>query len=89
MAAIHFTENLRAHLDCPPAEVDGATVAEVLSRYVETNPTVRRYVLDEQGMLRKHIVIFVDGEMVRDRRALTDPVGARSDVYVMQALSGG
>jgi hypothetical protein len=34
-------------------------------------------------------MIFVDGERVGDRRQLSDRVGADSEVYVVQALSGG
>jgi hypothetical protein len=46
-------------------------------------------VLDEQGELRKHVVIFIDGERVRDRRRLSDPVRTASQIYVLQALTGG
>jgi len=46
-------------------------------------------VLDEQGHLRKHVVIFVDGQRVRDRERLDDTVRESSEVYVMQALTGG
>jgi molybdopterin synthase sulfur carrier subunit len=46
-------------------------------------------VLDEQGHLRKHVVIFVDGQRVRDRELLSDPVRDSSEVYVLQALTGG
>jgi hypothetical protein len=50
---------------------------------------VRGYVLDDQAGLRKHMTIFVDGRMIRDRARLTDAVGESSTVYVFQALSGG
>jgi sulfur carrier protein ThiS len=52
-------------------------------------PQARGYVLDEQGHLRKHVVVFVDGQRVRDREQLSDPVRDSSEVYVMQALTGG
>jgi len=35
------------------------------------------------------MIVFVDGKAVTDRRGLTDPVTDGSEVYVMQALSGG
>jgi hypothetical protein len=35
------------------------------------------------------MIVFVNGAMTRDRRALSDPVPADATVYVMQALSGG
>ena len=46
-------------------------------------------VLDEQGILRKHVVVFVNGEQVVDRVDLSDPVPEGAEVRVMQALSGG
>ena len=89
MASIAFTENLRAHVDCAPADVDAATVSDALNRYFETNPAMRSYLLDEQGALRKHVVVFVDGTMVRDRVRLSDAIAPDAKIYVMQALSGG
>jgi hypothetical protein len=46
-------------------------------------------VLDDQSGLRKHVTVFVDGRMIRDRGRLSDPVAETSTVYVFQALSGG
>ena len=64
-------------------------VSEALARVFETNPRLRGYVVDERGALRKHMVVFVDGEQVKDRARLSDPVGPTAELYVMQALSGG
>ena len=44
---------------------------------------------DDQGALRKHVTIFMNSEMIRDRKGLSDPVRENSDIYVAQALSGG
>jgi sulfur-carrier protein len=46
-------------------------------------------VLDDQSALRKHMIIFVDGELIRDRAGLTDAVAESGTIYVFQALSGG
>ena len=35
------------------------------------------------------MLIFVDGVQIRDRVGLSDPVSETSEIYVMQALSGG
>ena len=53
------------------------------------NERARGYVLEDQGALRQHMVVFVDGGQVVDRVGLTDPVAESSEIYVMQALSGG
>ena len=89
MARVVFTQNLQRHVECPPAAADGTTVREVLDAVFAENPRARGYVLDDQGDLRVHMVIFVDGQQVRDRRGLSDPVRPDGEVYVMQALSGG
>jgi hypothetical protein len=46
-------------------------------------------VLDDQGAVRAHMVVFVDGHQIRDRRHLSDPVSPDGEIYVAQALSGG
>ena len=89
MAQVHFTETIQRHVACPPSTVSGATVRQVLDAVFAANPRARGYVLDEQNELRKHMAIFVDGRMIRDRAGLSDPVGPEAEVYVMQALSGG
>ena len=61
----------------------------VLDAVFAQNPQARRYVLDDQGALRKHMTIFVDGKTIADRTALSDRVGETSEVFVFQALSGG
>lgn len=89
MVRVSFTQNIQRHVDCPPVEVDGTTVGEVLQAVFAGNPRARGYVLDDQGGLRRHMTVFVDGVMVRDRTKLTDPVTPASSVWVFQALSGG
>ncbi len=60
-----------------------------MEAYFTANPSARGYVLDDQGGLRKHMVIFVDGRQITDRIALTDSVPRDGTVEVIQALSGG
>jgi len=86
---ITFTSSLQRHVSCPSEPVAGATVREALEHYFARHPQVRGYVLDEQGALRHHVVVFVDGGQLRDRSGQQEPIGEASDIYVMQALSGG
>jgi sulfur-carrier protein len=89
VATVSFTPNLERHVECPTKTVDGATVREVLDRVFAENPKLRGYVIDEQGALRYHMLVFVDGQQIADRERLSDPVGPASELYVMQSLSGG
>ncbi|MCY1021097.1 MoaD/ThiS family protein [Pyxidicoccus sp. MSG2] len=61
---------------------------EALEPYFAGHPLVRSYVLDEQGALRRHVVIFVNGHQLRDRAGQTMLVGEDFEIHVMQALSG-
>jgi sulfur-carrier protein len=89
MAKVVFTPNVQRHVGCPAAEAAGQTVREVLENVFAGNPLARGYVLDDQSALRKHMAIFVDGRMIRDRTRLADAVAATSTIHVFQALSGG
>ncbi|MBI4421330.1 MAG: MoaD/ThiS family protein [Gemmatimonadetes bacterium] len=89
MVTVSFTQNIQRHVACPTTHTRGRTVREVLDEVFVANPRARSYVLDDQGALRKHMVIFVDGQAIRDRESLSDVVPENSEVYVMQALSGG
>jgi len=86
---VSFPRVLERHVACPPVEVDAATVRQALERAFARLPAVRGYVLDEEGELRQHMAVFVDGMPVKDRRTLGDKLTARAEVQVMQALSGG
>ena len=89
MPRITFTSHLERHVACPSEVVPGQTARDAIDTYLERHPQVGPYLFDEQGMLRQHVVLFVDGEQARDRKALSDPVSPDSEIYVMQALSGG
>lgn len=89
MPRVTLTANLRKHIDCPATDVDGETVHEALEAFFERYPVARGYVLDDQGALRKHIALFIDRDLITDRISMTDAVGRSTELYVMQALSGG
>jgi sulfur carrier protein ThiS len=89
MARIAFTPHLRAVGPTAQARYPGATVAEVLAAAGSDYPRLLSYVLDDQGRIRKHIAVFVDGTMRPREAALSLAVDDASDVYIFQALSGG
>jgi molybdopterin synthase sulfur carrier subunit len=89
MARVVFTSNIQRHVICPDADAPGQTVREVLENVFAENSQARSYVLDDQSALRKHMTIFIDGQMVRDRKRLDDAVSDTSVIHVLQALSGG
>jgi sulfur carrier protein ThiS len=69
--------------------VEGTTVGEALAAVFASRSTLRGYVLDDQGALRRHVAVYVNGRPVVDRAGLRDPVAPGDEIYVFQALSGG
>ncbi len=89
MPRVCFTQHLEQHVDCPSQDVNATTVGESLDAVFAQNARLRGYILDDLGRLRQHVVIFVDGKPIVDREWLSDAVTPSSEIYVMQALSGG
>jgi molybdopterin converting factor small subunit len=89
MPKVEFTGHLRRYMTLAAVEVDGATVRTALDAVFALEPRLRSYVVDEQGALRTHVNIFVNGQPVADRARLSDAVGAADEIYILQALSGG
>jgi molybdopterin synthase sulfur carrier subunit len=89
MARIFFAASIQRHIATPEREIDAHTLGEALEAVFAAQPRLRGYIVDDQGSLRRHLSVFVDGRPVRDRQRLSDALGEESRVYVIQALSGG
>jgi len=62
---------------------------EALEAAFAVNPRLRGYVLDEQGAVRKHVAVFLNGDMLPRETALAQRVAGEDRVMVIQALTGG
>lgn len=89
MAHVEFTPHLRRHVCCPAGEYRGTTVRAVLDAVLEQCPSLRGYLLDDQNGLRPHVAVFIDNQIIADRVRLSDSVRPDSEIFFMQALSGG
>jgi hypothetical protein len=89
MPRVSFTPHLQRFIDAPPREVTGTTVGEALAQVFADNPRLRGYVLDEHGAVRHHVTVFVDDRAILDRKRLSDPVRTETEIFILQALSGG
>jgi molybdopterin converting factor small subunit len=67
-------------------EAHGATVDDLLHDLDRRYPGIRFRMIDEQGSVRPHMRIFVNGEQVWQ---LDSPVSATDRIQILQALSGG
>ena len=71
--------------DCSEHSIEGGSVGDLLVELERSHPAARGWILDERGELRRHINVFVNGEMSRqDAR-----VGDDDRVEVIPAISGG
>lgn len=70
-------------------EVQPGSVAEVLRAIDAIAPGFTDYVLDEQGALRRHVVLSINDTVLIDRKTLSDRVRDGDTVFIFQALSGG
>ena len=66
-------------------ELQGATVVDVLRGFESANPDAGGWILDERGLIRRHINVFVDGERAAEQTA----VGAAARIDVIPATTGG
>ena len=89
MPQVYFTQHLRRLIPHEPVEADGTTLRAVLNEVFAQIPALRSYIVDDQGRLRQHVCIFIDEERTDFTGSLEVPVKPDSEVYVMQALSGG
>jgi sulfur-carrier protein len=77
---------LRSYTGERQVEAAGATLAELLADLDRRHPGMRFRMVDEQGHLRPHLRLFVNGELARDLGAALAP---SDEVQIVQALSGG
>jgi len=87
---VTFTRHLRVHFpDLADMTVPGDTLAAVVRNLDDRCPGLAAYLVDDRGALRRHVNIFVNEEILEDRKGLSDRVTGTDRVFVMQALSGG
>ena len=89
MPTVTFAPALTRHVPCPPQQVDAATLRAALDAAFAAAPAMRGYVLDEQGAVRKHVAVFINGEMLASRSELARGLAPDDRIQVIQALTGG
>jgi molybdopterin synthase sulfur carrier subunit len=89
MPVVEFAPALTRHVPCPRQEVRAGTLALALDAALAAAPALRGYVLDEQGAVRKHVAVFVNGDLIPSRTDLSRTLAPQDRVHVIQALTGG
>jgi len=65
--------------------IEGDTVTELLQGLESTFSALEGWILDERGVLRRHVNVFVNGEPAEPG----SPVGASDKIEILPAISGG
>lgn len=92
---VHIPQALRAQCaGAPTVAIDvpegGATsLRAVLTALDAAHPALVARVLDEQGRLRRHVNVFVDGSGLGGAEDLQTQVGSTSEIWILPAVSGG
>ena len=66
-------------------DLPGETVGEVLRELERRHPPIVGWILDEQGRVRAHVNVFVNGERIKE----DVPVTAADVLHVLPSISGG
>jgi sulfur-carrier protein len=90
MATIHFTSALkRFYPQLASVQIKANTVVDVLNNLDKAYPSITDFLVDEHGVLRQHINIFIGDKLIEDREKLSDTVREDDEILIFQALSGG
>jgi molybdopterin synthase sulfur carrier subunit len=66
-------------------ELPGTTVLELLCELERAHPEIGGWIVDERGLIRRHINVFVAGERGRE----SSPVADGERVEILPAITGG
>ena len=67
----------------------GATLGAILEELNATYPGLGERILDEQGVIRRFVNIFVNDEDVRFLQEKETPVSENDEVSIVPAIAGG
>jgi MoaD family protein len=71
------------------AEVEGATVKDVLADLYARHSELRERMSDEDGSLRRFVNVYLAGEDIRFLDGLATPVADGEELTILPAVAGG
>jgi sulfur-carrier protein len=71
------------------AQLEGATVQEVLDSLFERFGELRGRISDEDGSLRRFVNVYLGGEDIRFLEGLQTPVVDGAELTILPAVAGG
>jgi molybdopterin synthase sulfur carrier subunit len=89
MVTVEFAASLRRHVECAPQTVAAGELRGVLDAALTAAPALAHYVFDDQHHVRKHVAVFINRQLLRQRTQLDQALQDGDHVLVIQALTGG
>lgn len=71
------------------AQLDGATVQDVLDGLFDRFGELRERISDDDGSLRRFVNVYLSGEDIRFLDGLQTPVADGSELTILPAVAGG
>jgi sulfur-carrier protein len=87
--SVTFAASLQRHIPCAQQNVAPASLREVLRAALLAAPDLTHYIFDDQANIRKHVAVFINRDLLKNRADLTQILHSGDQVLVVQALTGG
>lgn len=85
MANVRLRGQLEKLAGSSQLTIAGGTVTDLLTSLEEEHSGLEGWILDERGVLRRHINVFVNGEPAEPDTAVAE----KDKVEILPAISGG
>ncbi|MFC2177201.1 molybdopterin synthase sulfur carrier subunit [Actinomycetota bacterium] len=90
MASIRLPHVLRKYAgDLDFVEVTAATLGDAVQAAIADHPDLEIRLVDTEGRLHPHLLLFVDGEQVARADAMALPVAGDARIDVLVSVVGG
>ena len=89
MIRVVLTSNLQKYYPERDFEIEAHNLLDLLVKMDKTRPLFSAYIIEDDKAVRRHVNIFVNGVVLKDKSRLTDTLKDGTTIHIMQALSGG
>jgi hypothetical protein len=90
MVQVNFTSHLEVFFPKIISQtIEANNLTDLLKKLNQIYPGITSYLLEDNGSIRKHVNIFLDGIALINKDDLSVSLENINEVFIMQALSGG
>lgn len=90
MVQVNFTSHLEVFFpSLKSQQIIAVTLSELFFKLNQLYPGLSSYLLEDNGVIRKHVNVFLDGVLVENKSNLNVSIVEVSEIFILQALSGG